>query len=86
MISEELAYACSGVQTAMEANGLAVRAKLCLLTLCLGKHTDTDTHTQTPTHTHTHTHTHTPTHTHTHTHTRTHTRARRGLIARRRCL
>lgn len=26
MISEELAYGCSGVQTAMEANGLAVNA------------------------------------------------------------
>ncbi len=25
MISEELAYGCSGVQTALEANGLAVR-------------------------------------------------------------
>ncbi len=28
MISEELAYGCSGVQTAMEANGLAVRGPL----------------------------------------------------------
>lgn len=30
MISEELAFGCSGVQTAMEANGLAVCDKQCL--------------------------------------------------------